>query len=317
MAFTLDSFRGGFSALMVGDALGAPYEFYADRNRVYAGAMTLEPRIYNRVTKQFRSGVPGQITDDSEMTMATLRVLASGGTRENFIEAYLEWANSNTSFLGRNTRSLFKGIKTVRGYESRALKNGLQSESNGTLMRALPFVFFGGVDAAIENSQLTNDNEMTRLVIGTYVKIVRGLLTKEIDVSQVKQFAKEEGFDIDQPKFVLEGGFRGKEKGWVAYPLVCLINSLINYPVSVESLPLIANEVINDYRGCDTDTVLSIVYGVFGSSIGHRALVKNEWFRNHLQTTLDCDTSQGQYPREEKFWASTFYGELKELWSET
>lgn len=158
---------------------------------------------------------------------------------------------------------------------------------------------------------------MTGLVIGTYVEIVRRLLTKEIEVGQVKQFAKEEGFDVDHPKFALEGGFRGKEKGWVAYPLVCLINSLINYPISVESLPLIANEVINDYRGCDTDTVLSIVYGVFGSLIGHRALVKNKWFRKHLQTTLDCDTNQGQYPREEKFWASTFYGELKELWSET
>lgn len=321
MSATTDQIRGGLVAVMVGDALGAPYEFYADRNRTYDGKMTLEPRIYNKYTKSFRSGVVGQITDDSEMTMVNWRVIASIGPsesskdiRKKFIEAYIDWANSDTRMMGKNTRSLFRGIKTQRGYETRALKSGLSSESNGTLMRALPFAHLDrklGDKLAKISSKLTNDNETTEFVISTYLELVRGLLSGDLKRKNIEKFAKERDIDVDKE---LDQGFTKSEtKGWVRYPLVYLIWCLKNFPLEPESLKNIADDLINHRRGCDSDTILSIVFGVYGSVIGFQNLSNFTWFRKILDKVLECDTLSGGFPRPEKFWANTFYLELEEL----
>lgn len=311
---TFDNFRGGMVGVIVGDALGAPYEFYADRKRIYSGEMELEPRIYNRYTSSFRSGVVGQITDDSEMTMITARVIASvagrGTTprdpRNSFLLAYLEWANNDTRMLGINTRNLFKGVSTVKGYESRVKKFGLESQSNGPLMRALPFAFLPeelGNELAIIATRLTNDNEVAIGTILTYLDLVRNLI-QGIPIT----------IDDDELYRLEDSEFRGKNKGWIKYPLLFIMQCLQKYPLEPASLPKIAENVINDYRGCDSDTVLSIVFGVYCSVIGHAKLVKYPWFRSKLELILNADTSLGGFPRPEKLWASTFYSELRDIW---
>ena len=308
MPITFDNFRGGMVGILVGDALGAPYEFYADRKRVYDGEMTLEPRIYNRHTQTFRSGVVGQITDDSEMTIVVARAIAKiiskgADPRETFIQGYLRWANSDTRMMGRNTRSLLKGVSTIRGYENRVKKIGLESQSNGPLMRALPFAFLPeelGNEIALIATKLTNDNDLVRDTILEYLSLVRNLL------DGIAPSSVEEELDSD---------FRGKNKGWIKYPLIYLQQSLQTYPLIPESLPKIADDIINNHRGCDSDTVLSIVFGVWCSAIGYRKLVRSEWFRDKLEIVINADTSSGGFPRPETFSAETFYGELDEIWN--
>jgi hypothetical protein len=293
--------------ILVGDALGAPYEFYADRKRVYDGEMTLEPRIYNRHTQTFRSGVVGQITDDSEMTIVVARAIAKiiskgADPRETFIQGYLRWANSDTRMMGRNTRSLLKGVSTIRGYENRVKKIGLESQSNGPLMRALPFAFLPeelGDELALIATKLTNDNDLVRDTILEYFSLVRNLL---------------DGIESETIKEELDAGFRGKNKGWIRYPLIYLHQSLQTYPLIPESLSKIADDIINNHRGCDSDTVLSIVFGVWCSLIGYKKLVKNQWFRDKLEIVIGVDTSLGGFPRPEIFSAGAFYGELGEIW---
>lgn len=319
MPFSLDQFLGGFTTLMLGDALGAPYEFYKDQDRRYTKDITLEPRIYNPYTRDFRSGVSGQITDDSEMTMCVLRSLVNLGTfRNDLIIAYLDWANSDTKMIGRNTRSLFKGVKTVKGYKNRVEKLELNSESNGTLMRALPYVFVKDSlteDLSTIDQLLTNKNKTTKLVLRTYITLSKALIVDKLPRSNAKKLAKEIGFDISAyPLTSDREGYKGKTKGWIVYPLVFLLNYLEEYPFETSSLETIYEDITVNHRGCDSDTILAIVFGVYGSAIGYKELCKSKWFVKNFQKVLDADTLEGGFPRPEKFWASTFFDELPILW---
>lgn len=318
MAFELDDFVGGFSALMLGDALGAPYEFKADSQRRYDGEdpLALPLRIYNRYRHDFRVGVPGQITDDSEMTMAVLRALVSDKKdyRTSLLTQFLDWANSG-SMLGRNTRSLFKGVKTIRGYEGRASKSDFKSESNGTLMRALPYVFLQekfSREKSLMDQNLSNRNEMTQKVNAAYIALVRGVKAKKVSPSKARGFVEDFGLSLED--YPLDASFRGKSKGWVVYPLVYLVECLEKYPLKTASLKKIAEEVINFHRGCDSDTVLAIVFGAYGVWLGYEKLSCYQWFRENFQKVLDADTEEEGFPRPERYWASTFFDELPEMW---
>ena len=319
MALGLDDFVGGFSALMLGDALGAPYEFRADSGRKYDGddPLTLSPRIYNTYRHEFREGVPGQITDDSEMTMVVVRALTSGGKdyRTSLLTYILEWANSGTGMMGRNTRNLFKGVKTIKGYEGRAAKSDFKSESNGTLMRALPYVFLEeelSRERSLVDQNLSNKNEMTQKVNAAYIALVREVKVGKVSPLKARKFVKDFGLSLED--YPLDASFRGKSKGWVVYPLVYLVECLEKYPLSAGSLKKIAEEVIDYHRGCDSDTVLAIVFGAYGVWLGYKALCKDTWFEENFQKVLDADTEEGDFPRPERYWASTFFDELPEMW---
>lgn len=125
----------------LGDALGAPSEFPVIQD--YTGK--LEFRII-RVAKPFfkipeRTSVVGQITDDTEMAMVLANVLNKGYTKQDAALAYMKWSNSNVPFLGKNTKNLFKGVKTYRGYIKRYEKfSNPDNQSNGPLMRCYPLV---------------------------------------------------------------------------------------------------------------------------------------------------------------------------------
>lgn len=314
--------------MFVGDAVGAPYEFRVDRDRVYDGEMLLEPRLFNPYTKKYKSGVVGQVTDDSELTMVVLRAVCAhlkNRRKETYtriaLPLYLEWAQT-APMMGRNTRSLFKGVKTVKGYEGRASKSTFESESNGTLMRALTFVFFD--KWSIEDQELTNRNEMTKTVNRIYITLVRGLASGELDRKEVRDYVQNEGLDPDD--FPL-AGMCSKNKGWVVYPLVYLVWCLENFPMKASSLKEIAEDIINHRRGCDSDTVLAIVLGAYGVIMGYKKLIKNKWFSEGFQKVLDSGPlcEQGGMPRDKVYWPSEFFGmsekeekiggHIKEAWN--
>ena len=72
------------------------------------------------------------------MTLTVARCLVSQGgfNRDAMVMAYLKWVDSGVTTIGKNTRDLFKGVTTLRGYENRyadILKAPLDqwSQSNG------------------------------------------------------------------------------------------------------------------------------------------------------------------------------------------
>ena len=145
----------------LGDALGAPHEYFRSKAR-YNGK--LEHSIVRQSRFQgTKVGVVGEITDDTEMTIALLASLAKNNhayVKNDVIKMYLKFAN-NCSFLGNNTRALFYGIKTEQGYYSRfsktfdtqESKNTMQS--NGCLMRASALALASNTNEALEDVMLT------------------------------------------------------------------------------------------------------------------------------------------------------------------
>lgn len=115
----LDKIKGMFISAFLGDALGAPHEFYCNRKVKYTGKLEHVPFRTSRFQGKQMLSI-GQVTDDSEMTLTLLQQILDGKyDKQKVVLSYLEWANSGLWAMGRNTRELFKGIKTFKGYTKR------------------------------------------------------------------------------------------------------------------------------------------------------------------------------------------------------
>lgn len=230
----LDRIRGMFAAFALGDALGAPHEFAQNWSNIYTGKLELQGFRFNRFTQTKSVFDIGGITDDSELTIALLSTIQN---KEYCVDrallAYLDWANSGCPHLGVNTRALFQGVKTKRGYTNRYNKvtQGEISQSNGSLMRCSPLALVdnwreltalevsaikpqGFGRAVILDCNLSNPNVINRDCSLVYVGWLRSLLKgKSVEhalcrvvdpCDEVYNVLEEEERDIS-----------GKDKGWV------------------------------------------------------------------------------------------------------
>lgn len=154
-----DRYRGVLLGLACGDALGGPVEFKS-RDEV----AELHPGgLRDFVGGGWLSLAPGEITDDTQMTLAIARSLAeTGGLDMNDIATrFLEWYRSDPKDIGLTTRAalvaLSKGVsweeagKRVSGYASG------NAAGNGAVMRCAPVAlrFRGDRDAVIAASKST------------------------------------------------------------------------------------------------------------------------------------------------------------------
>lgn len=139
----------------VGDALGAPFEHRGNQIQldehqhvIIRGGFT----VFSRFQGQ-KIYPPGQVTDDTEMTIALMRALRAQVPQHTItydrniaISEYLAWGNSGCPFRGKNTRNHFSGITTAVGYERRCARMTQERNdclSNGHLMRCVPLTFVG------------------------------------------------------------------------------------------------------------------------------------------------------------------------------
>lgn len=110
---TTDKDRGIFLGIACGDAMGAPCEFgHPRRARAFNGEITDAWFVRsNSKYGSWKTYEAGQVTDDTEMTIACLRALEGGYSIEAAVRNYHDFAQSGTRSLGTNTRKLFHGYK--------------------------------------------------------------------------------------------------------------------------------------------------------------------------------------------------------------
>lgn len=170
----------------VGDALGAPFEHRGNQLQLDEHQHVIIREgftVFSRIQGQ-KIYPPGQVTDDTEMTIVLMRALirelicarwapvpvpAPRHTitydRNIAISEYLEWGNSGCPFRGKNTRNHFSGVTTTAGYERRCARMAQERNnclSNGHLMRCVPLTFVGltpGVPNFINDAHL-NDTHL-------------------------------------------------------------------------------------------------------------------------------------------------------------
>lgn len=306
----LDRIRGGFLGLALGDALGAPHESRRGTPLIaYTGQLQYPIRWQNRFHGTGTS-VIGQVTDDTTMAAALINSIVrnKGWIEEDVINSYLNWANSTkgvTQFMGKNTRALFQGVKTIKGYRTRYTRLDLSSvQSNGSLMRAFPLVllFYYQPDRAYQlalaDTSLTNPNPVNQDATLIYLTTLRMIL-QGIPVSS----GLPELIQLAQTTPVREALIQAAEgssrdltpnKGWIIHAVYVLGQVWLQVDLQKKSFPEIMRWII--LQGGDTDTNGAIGGSLLGLFYGEKKMLEDPLTRKNVEILLSADTEKGSAP---------------------
>nr|QBK93460.1 MAG: ADP-ribosylglycohydrolase [Pithovirus LCPAC404] len=300
MSINQDKIHGMLIGVAIGDALGAPHEFRTyTRADQYNGLIHL-PIISQTRWQGKRIGAIGQVTDDTELSLALCSTLIEHRCyNENAaILAYLQWANTKPQ-MGRNTRKLFAGIKTIRGYRNRwkkefeSIPESEVSQSNGCLMRCSPLSVLDNWKEAVKlDCRISNPTSICIAACTVYVGSIRDLfngstvdevLDNAIDQSESKEISSVLR-DVKENK---DRNVKGKTKGWILHAIYCAYSALMLDTSFNKSI----NFVIN--KGGDTDTNAAIAGAMLGARYGFEKLISNGVTEENIRMILKCDTNDG------------------------
>lgn len=322
-----DHIKGMFVGLILGDCLGAAYEFTSKSKPKppYDGTL----HSYSIQTRAGTKHMPaGQPTDDTEMTLTLLQTLINDKKYEvnNVIQGYLNWANGyplsgkknakklNVTSMGLNTSKLLKGVTTVKGYEKRfdklKEKDELTSQSNGTLMRASPLALiykFQGDVSDIDTS-ITNPNYVNIDASSIYVKLLylilthnytelnswyKNLIDEGVDLSDVVLDAVYYGWTRDYEGFLKATGQNSlsekKTKGWVINPLYITFAVLKEFTNFDEAMEAIITDPRFGGPGSDTDTNAAIAGAMLGARLGFKRIMESENMSKNWDVIMNWD----------------------------
>jgi ADP-ribosyl-[dinitrogen reductase] hydrolase len=219
--------RAAFVGLAVGDALGAPVEFMT------AG----EIRTRHGVLREIVGGgwlrlKPGQVTDDTEMSLCVARAIAAanGWSLRGVAEEFAGWLKTKPVDVGDTCR---------RGIRNFMLKGLLETPfnqwdaGNGAAMRMLPAALFTLVDdellrrCVLEQARITHNHPLSdaacitlgRLVHLALVGASKNRLRREVDslITSHPTFSftpyrgLATGYVVDTMQTVCHHFFRGRD----------------------------------------------------------------------------------------------------------
>jgi len=298
----------------VGDALGFPFEpRHGPSVSEYHSKLEYRPSLIKRSGLKY--GVVGQISDDTEMTLALLRSIVDNEgkySRSKAILAYEDVVNTRSPGMGKNIKSLFAGAKTVEEFEKRLkshfdpMSGGTDSEraqSNGALMRcgALAFVPGKNYKNVIIDTDLTNPNQVSREAGVIYIKLLRELLFDKRETVDPLDTAKTPGITtaINQARNKELRDVTKVGKGWVAHALYCAVYCLLNFNDYAEAIDWVIK------LGGDTDTNAAVAGGVMGAKLGYNLLV-NPDFEAQLNAVIEANPKLGDLKRPIRYYPQEF-----------
>lgn len=283
----VDKIMGMICGHALGDALGAPYEFRYQR-KDYTGK--LEHDVVFKTRWQPDVIMPaGIVTDDTQMSFVLMNSIYRKGKfdRNDVVNSYMGWANSGVKMLGRNTRSLFKGVKTVKGYENRYKKTFPPGEevtqSNGSLMRAYPLIF---VQDPKLDTELTNPNPVNILCTEIYVRLLKDAFNNVPKKDTVKWLKNIQGAETVKTAIMeaiekKDRNIQGGGKGWVVHGLYAAIYGYLHFDNFTDMYSWIIK------KWGDTDTNAAIAGAVKGVELGYNRLLEEE--RENLQILFEVN----------------------------
>lgn len=277
---------GGIMGLIVGDALGVPYEF-KQRDTFTASGMT-GYGTYNQP--------PGTWSDDSSMTIATIDALISCNYGRNLGETMLQEIMMNfvnwlqlghfTPYhkcfdVGNTTK------RAIQKYESGTFNiyscgcNKDTDNGNGSLMRILPFVFINADDDIIDAvSALTHSHPISKYACEIYICLARLLYdgwSIEHSYDDCVIFMKQGFFNyrlgeefmnfLNIPKLKRNDI---KSTGYVVDTLTAAVWCLM-HTYNYKDCVLTAVNL-----GGDTDTIAAVAGGLAGIAYGAKS-IPEEW----------------------------------------
>ena len=258
----MDRARAALLGVAVGDALGATTEFMTPaqiRNR-YGVLRDIVGGGWLKLT-------PGQITDDTEMTLCVARgiVRSRRWDPRAIADRFAKWLSGNPADVGATCR---------RGIEEYIDKGQLEAPpddkgaGNGAAMRVAPVALYALGDEellsrlAVEQAHITHHNPLSDAAcvsVGTMIQ--RGLLA----APPRKLRAAAEALAERHPEFRFEK-YDGKSSGYVVDTLRTVFDAFF----STDNFEDCIVKTVN--RGGDADTTGSIAGAIAGARYGLDAI---------------------------------------------
>lgn len=276
--------RGGLFGLLIGDALGVPYEFHS--------TASIPPAIEIEMTppegfERSHAGVPpGTWSDDGAQALALLDALIRDPLLdlETFAINLLNWFKQGAFTPDGNVYDV--GLQTQQAFESLAAGAapavagpcGERDNGNGSLMRCLPVVMIASsrdqaVRLARKQSVVTHGHPRSQLCCALYCLTAMGILDGHPAADAVRA-AEDELFgnlvgttEETELKVVLDGRFeRPQGSGYVVDSFWSAIHCLLStrcYEDCVRRAVTLGN---------DTDTTACVAGGLAGLLYGEGAI---------------------------------------------
>lgn len=280
--------EGGLWGLLVGDALGVPYEFSRPEHLPAVIEMT-PPEHFDRAHK---GTPPGTYSDDGAQALCLLATLIEREQLdvEDFARRLIDWYSHG--YLAVNNRVFDVGVQT--GVAIRRLLEDVppleagptdeRRNGNGSLMRVLPLALFHtGTDAELARdadlqSRVTHGHARSRVSCALYCLWARRFLRDEPwpdpvapwrdAVASLRALLPEAGEEREALEFHIrpDEPAEGRGGGYV-------IDALRSARMIVERHARYEDAVIEAVRlGDDTDTTAALVGGIAGVREGLSAI---------------------------------------------
>ncbi|KWF76699.1 hypothetical protein WL94_34615 [Burkholderia cepacia] len=276
--------RGGLLGLLIGDALGVPYEFHDAASIPPPAAIDMTPppgfaRAHDGVP-------PGTWSDDGAQALALLDALLRERdlNLDTFAGNLLDWFHRGA--FTPDGRVFDVGLQTQRAFHALAAgaapaSAGPRDErdnGNGSLMRCFPVVMVAAsyddaIRLAHKQSVVTHGHVRSQLCCALYCLTALGIVDGQpapdaVRAAEDELLARYEGTaDEIELKIVLDGRFDAPQgSGYVVDSFWSSIHCLL----STRSYEDCVKRAIA--LGNDTDTTAAIAGGLAGVLYGERAL---------------------------------------------
>ena len=260
--------RGAFIGLAIGDALGAPAEFLTRG----------EIRDKYGVLKEMVGGgwlrlKPGQVTDDTQMSLCIARAIATsrGWSQTAIAENLAAWLKSKPIDVGDTCR---------RGIRNYMLKGTLETPDNewdggnGAAMRMLPVALFTLGDTALlescarQQAHLTHNHALSDAACIYLCRLLHLALTGR---SMNRMRREAEQLISEFPNFCFDP-YKGLATGYV----VDTMQTVFHCFFKSRSFEMCLIETVN--QGGDADTTGAIVGALAGAYYGEES-IPARWFK--------------------------------------
>lgn len=277
--------EGGVVGLLIGDALGVPYEFHPAADLPLVQDLEYEPPDW---FLRSHAGVrPGTWSDDGAQALCLLESLLHHGSLDpddfgRRLVNWYEWGHlavgGRVFDVGGTTatalRAIQAGTPTLEAAPRDAFSNG-----NGSLMRVLPLALWHqGTDADLVrdarlSSQVTHGHLRSQLCCALYCLWVRGLLAGGSDawnpaVTTLREIIADDEACVAELEFHIRPDLEpeGHGSGYVVDTLRSarmVLQQGTDYEAVVKGAIALGN---------DTDTTAAVAGGVAGVVHGVRAI---------------------------------------------
>ena len=252
----------------VGDALGATTEFmtpaqirdrFGVHREIVGGGWLKLP--------------PGQVTDDTEMTLCVARGIAEPGRWDlaEIADRFARWLSGGPVDVGATCR---RGIEEYMEKDRLEAPPDEQGAGNGAAMRVAPVALYTLGDEellsrlAVEQAHITHHNPLSDAACVSVGKMIqRGILGAPL--RDLQATAKE--LAARHPEFRFEG-YDGKSSGYVVDTLRTVFDAFF----SADNFEDCVVKTVN--RGGDADTTGSIAGAIAGARYG-LAAIPQRWLQ--------------------------------------